>query len=77
MSQSCGSRIARVAAATSGSVRRSQAQRVTVNEGTGTTPTRSAHAVRAELVAQLGGVGRRARVVPEHGRPQRPPVGVA
>ena len=42
-SQSCGSRIARVAAATSGSVRRSQAQRVIVNEGTGTTPTRSAH----------------------------------
>ena len=33
-----------MAAAISGSVRRSQAQRVTVNEGTGTTPTRSAQA---------------------------------
>jgi hypothetical protein len=44
VSQSCGSRIARVAAATSGSVRRSHAQRVTVNDGTGTTPTRSAQA---------------------------------
>jgi hypothetical protein len=44
VSQSCGSRIASVAAASSGSVRRSQAQRVTVNDATGTTPTRSAQA---------------------------------
>ena len=44
MSQSCGRRTARVAAASSGSVRRSQAQRVTVKEGTGTTPRRSAQA---------------------------------
>ena len=42
--KSWGRRTARAAAAASGSCRRSQAQRVAVNEGTGTSPIRSAQA---------------------------------
>ncbi len=75
VSQSCGSRTARAAAATSGSVRRSHAQRVAVNDATGTTPDALGPGLGAQLVAQRGRVGRRARVVPEHGRAQRPAVG--
>ena len=75
VSQSCGSRIARVAAGHLGlgapqpgpardRERRHRHHAHALGPGVG-----------AERVAQLGGVGRRARVVPEHGRAQRPPVG--
>ena len=77
MIQSCGSRTAFVAAATSGSLARSHAQRVTVKEGTGTTPTRSAQASAprrsrsscasaAERVSFQSTAGRRGRASASH-----------
>ena len=66
----------RAAQSDAGSVSRSQTQRVTVIEGTGTVPMRVAHVSRPSASTSRWVWGPGAGVVPEHRRPQGSAIGI-